>query len=143
MDWGLILNWGFVIALATATITLAVPVLLAALGEIVTERAGVLNLGLDGVMVAGCGEGDCEFRFGMQITAERLAGAREPHLRASVPRERLEVRWLHRDQAALLASSLAAFRQSLAASCNRDGARPRRLSASAANTMEKQANVTR
>jgi simple sugar transport system permease protein len=53
MDWGLILNWGFLIALATAAISLAVPVLLAALGEIVTERAGVLNLGLDGVMVAG------------------------------------------------------------------------------------------
>jgi simple sugar transport system permease protein len=30
-----------------------VPVLLATLGEIVTERSGVLNLGLDGVMVVG------------------------------------------------------------------------------------------
>ena len=32
MDWGLILNWGFLVALVTAGITLAVPVLLAALG---------------------------------------------------------------------------------------------------------------
>ncbi|HZY42324.1 MAG TPA: ABC transporter permease, partial [Anaerolineae bacterium] len=53
MDWSLILNWVFVTALVTAAIRLAVPILLATLGEIITERAGVLNLGLDGVMVMG------------------------------------------------------------------------------------------
>ncbi len=53
MDWGLILNWAFVVALATAAIRLAVPILLATLGEIITERSGVLNLGLEGVMVIG------------------------------------------------------------------------------------------
>jgi len=53
MDWSLVLNWAFVIALFTAAIRLAVPVLLATLGEIVTERSGVMNLGLDGVMVVG------------------------------------------------------------------------------------------
>jgi len=53
MDWNLILNWAFVVALVTAGIRLAVPVLLAVLGEIVTEHSGVLNLGLDGVMVIG------------------------------------------------------------------------------------------
>lgn len=53
MDWSLILSWSFLVALLTAAIRLAVPVLLATLGEIVTERAGVLNLGLDGVMVVG------------------------------------------------------------------------------------------
>jgi simple sugar transport system permease protein len=53
MDWSQILQWGFVIALVTAGIRLAVPVLLAVLGEIITERAGVLNLGLEGVMVIG------------------------------------------------------------------------------------------
>lgn len=48
-----VLQLGFVVALVTAGIRLAIPVLLAALGEIVTERAGVLNLGLEGVMVVG------------------------------------------------------------------------------------------
>jgi general nucleoside transport system permease protein len=53
MDWSLILNWAFVVALVTAAIRLAVPILLATLGEIITERSGVLNLGLEGVMVMG------------------------------------------------------------------------------------------
>lgn len=53
MDWSLILQWGFLVALVTAAIRLAVPVVLAVLGEIITERAGVLNLGLEGVMIMG------------------------------------------------------------------------------------------
>jgi simple sugar transport system permease protein len=53
MNWSLILNWAFVVALVTAGIRLAIPVLLAVLGETVTERAGVLNLGLEGVMAVG------------------------------------------------------------------------------------------
>ncbi len=56
MDWSLILNWAFVVALITAGIRLAVPLLLAVLGEIITERSGILNLGLEGVMAVGaCG----------------------------------------------------------------------------------------
>ena len=53
MNWDQVFEWGFLIALATAGIRLAVPVLLAVLGEVITERSGVLNLGLDGVMVIG------------------------------------------------------------------------------------------
>lgn len=53
MNWDAIWEWGFLIALVTAGIRLAVPVLLAVLGEIITERAGVLNLGLEGVMTVG------------------------------------------------------------------------------------------
>jgi general nucleoside transport system permease protein len=53
MDWNTIFQWGFLIALLTAGIRLAVPVLLAVLGEIITERAGVLNLGLEGIMAVG------------------------------------------------------------------------------------------
>ena len=53
MPWEQILTWSFLIALLTAGIRLAVPVVLAVLGEIITERAGVLNLGLEGVMLVG------------------------------------------------------------------------------------------
>lgn len=53
MDWSQIFTWTFLIALLTAGIRLAIPILLAVLGEIITERAGVLNLGLEGVMLVG------------------------------------------------------------------------------------------
>jgi ABC-type uncharacterized transport system permease subunit len=53
MDWDLVLNWGFAISLVTAGIRLAIPVLLAVLGEIITERSGILNLGLEGIMAVG------------------------------------------------------------------------------------------
>ena len=43
-----IFSIAFLIALLSSGIRLAVPVFLAALGEIVTERGGVLNLGLEG-----------------------------------------------------------------------------------------------
>jgi ferredoxin/coenzyme F420-reducing hydrogenase delta subunit len=48
-----------------------------------------LRDGVVGVVVAACREGGCEFRFGERWTAERLARAREPHLRASVPAKRV------------------------------------------------------
>jgi len=53
MNWALVFQWGFLVALLTAGIRLAVPVILATLGEIITEQAGVLNLGLEGIMAVG------------------------------------------------------------------------------------------
>ena len=50
-----------------------------------------LRDGAAGVLVTACREGGCEFRLGERWTAERLAGEREPHLRASVAVQRLEV----------------------------------------------------
>lgn len=41
------------LALLTAMLTTATPLILAALGEILTERAGILNLGIEGTMYAG------------------------------------------------------------------------------------------
>lgn len=72
-----------------------------------------LRGGASGVLVTGCAGGACAFRLGTRWTEERLAGAREPHLRASVPRERLATAWLpvHDDQA--LAVALDAFRRQI------------------------------
>jgi len=39
--------------MAEATVRIAVPILLAVIGEIVAERAGVLNVGIEGAMLAG------------------------------------------------------------------------------------------
>lgn len=53
MDWSLILNQVFLVSLVTTGVTLAIPVLLAVLGEVVTESAGIINLGLEGIMAVG------------------------------------------------------------------------------------------
>lgn len=43
----------FVIGLFAATVRIAVPFLLAALGETISQRSGVLNLGVEGMMLMG------------------------------------------------------------------------------------------
>lgn len=52
-----------------------------------------LRQGASEVVVAGCREGGCEFRLGPQWMAQRLQGAREPHLRPSVPAARWRTVW--------------------------------------------------
>ncbi len=53
MPWEQVFTLTFLIAVLTAGIRLAVPVLLAVLGEIITQQSGVMNLGLEGVMLVG------------------------------------------------------------------------------------------
>jgi simple sugar transport system permease protein len=48
-----LLTTGFLTAFVTGTIAAALPLLLAGLGEQMSEKAGVLNLGLEGMMLAG------------------------------------------------------------------------------------------
>jgi ABC-type uncharacterized transport system permease subunit len=43
----------FDVAFFVSAITIAAPILLAALGELVSERAGIMNVGLEGVLLAG------------------------------------------------------------------------------------------
>lgn len=48
-----LISFSFVVGLLAAAVRLAAPILFAALGETFTERAGILNLGLEGVMLVG------------------------------------------------------------------------------------------
>jgi quinol-cytochrome oxidoreductase complex cytochrome b subunit/coenzyme F420-reducing hydrogenase delta subunit len=67
----------------------------------------------DGVFLTGCARNACYSRFGIDWTEARLAGERDPHLRARVPRERLTTCWLGRDQSAELERTLAEFARHL------------------------------
>jgi len=48
----------------------------------------------DGVMLAGCAEGDCYYRLGNEWTEDRVACTRDPQLRKRVPRERIALNWM-------------------------------------------------
>jgi ferredoxin len=49
-----------------------------------------LRRGAPRVEAVGCREGECKWRLGMDLCAERFAGSREPHLRANVRAEKLD-----------------------------------------------------
>ncbi|MFT4048163.1 MAG: ABC transporter permease, partial [Solimonas sp.] len=57
-----------VIAMLASTAAAATPLIFAALGELVTERAGVLNLGVEGMMLVGAITG-----FAVGLTTGSLA----------------------------------------------------------------------
>ncbi len=69
--------------LATATLVGATPLLFAATGEVITERAGILNLGIEGTMYAGAftgflvaaNTGSPWLGLGAAVIAGMLAGA--------------------------------------------------------------------
>ncbi|MCM2253173.1 MAG: hydrogenase iron-sulfur subunit, partial [Ramlibacter sp.] len=65
-----------------------------------------LRAGADGVLVAGCREGGCEFRLGQQWTAQRLLGQREPRLRGTVAAQRWDVVWADAGEEAALRRAL-------------------------------------
>jgi quinol-cytochrome oxidoreductase complex cytochrome b subunit/coenzyme F420-reducing hydrogenase delta subunit len=70
-----------------------------------------LRGGVSAVVVTGCRDGDCAFRFGQRWSEERLRGAREPHLRAGVLREQLRVVWPSRGDPLAVAHALDELRR--------------------------------
>ena len=67
------------IAVLAATVRIATPLILAALGELITERAGILNLGVEGTMLMAAFAGFAgAFMTGSTMTgllAAMVAGA--------------------------------------------------------------------
>ena len=64
----------------------------------------------DGVVITGCRDGACYERFGVRWTQERLEGARDPYLRARVPRQRIRALWAAPTDAAKLEAQVRDFR---------------------------------
>lgn len=69
--------------------------------------------GVDGVMLTGCGDGDCYHRFGIPWTEDRLAGLRDPYLRKRVPRNRLHACWAGAANSGSFRDELERFRTRL------------------------------
>jgi ferredoxin/coenzyme F420-reducing hydrogenase delta subunit len=72
-----------------------------------------LRDGAAGVLVVACREGGCEFRTGERWTAERLRGQREPHLRAAVQAEAVELAFAGPGDHARLDAALERLRERL------------------------------
>ena len=68
----------------------------------------------DGVVVAGCSESACYHRLGVAWTKARVAGQRDPYLRARVPRERVRMIWTSSLESHRFEAELAAFAAEIA-----------------------------
>ncbi len=64
----------------------------------------------EGVVIAGCAERACHNRVGIDWTRQRIAGERDPYLRARVPRERFTCVWAGETEGPRLAREIDAFR---------------------------------
>jgi len=73
----------------------------------------VLTQGAGGVMIAGCPECGCRFRYGVEWMQDRLEGRRDPYLRKRVPRERIKTLWASPLQTDLLQQTLDTFNANL------------------------------
>jgi len=68
----------------------------------------------DGVVIAGCAESACFHRLGVAWTEQRFAAARDPYLRARVPRERVATVWTSALEAGKAEALIAAFSDKIA-----------------------------
>ena len=71
--------WEFILSALRAAIPAGTPLLLAALGEVYAERSGVLNLGVEGMMIMGAvtgfGVAHATGNVWLGFAAAALAGA--------------------------------------------------------------------
>ncbi len=72
-----------------------------------------LRRGADGVLITGCRDGDCAYRLGNRWTEERMQAEREPHLRATVPAERVRITWRGPFDGKALRTEIDLFRAAL------------------------------
>ena len=77
------INW---LLLLASLMVAATPILLAAVGELVVEKAGVLNLGVEGMMITGA---ICGFAIAVETGSPSSASSVPPSGRASVVAFRL------------------------------------------------------
>ncbi len=69
----------------------------------------------DGVFLAGCAGGDCEYRLGIEWTQGRIGRQRDPHLRKRIDDRRVALGWDDAwNRPGQPAKALAAFKASLA-----------------------------
>ena len=69
----------------------------------------------DGVVIAGCAESACFNRLGISWTKQRIAGTRDPYLRARVPRERIGMVWTSTLSTRRAVAEIAVFTTKIAA----------------------------
>lgn len=82
----------------------------------------------DGVAIVGCSERGCHNRLGVEWTKQRIVQARDPYLRARVPRERLATIWASTTEASTMAKQIGALRARVSA-LPREAAAPARVAA--------------
>ena len=72
-----------------------------------------LKQGADGVMVTGCRQNDCYYRFGNRWTRLRFAGERKPILRGRAERDRIQIHGGAEPDKRAIEQDLQEFRQRL------------------------------
>ncbi len=78
----------------------------------------------DGVMITGCAEADCHYRFGIRWTEDRIHRDRDPRLRRRVDRERIAVHWAGSAGRRSLERALDGFKERLRALPPKEAPRP-------------------
>jgi quinol-cytochrome oxidoreductase complex cytochrome b subunit/coenzyme F420-reducing hydrogenase delta subunit len=67
----------------------------------------------DGVIVSGCRDGDCHYRFGQEWLDARVGRRRDPYLGKRVPRERIAFNWATPDDSDALSRAVTGLRERL------------------------------